>query len=421
MAETTYVKFRNELMAGGADNEPGDDGTVGGRRAAIGIGVIIALLALLAMYSVWTFLFVVLLLVCIFLHEVGHFVTARWTGMKATQFFVFMGPKLWSFRRGETEYGLRAYPIGAFVRIIGMNNLDEVAPEDEPRAYRNQTYPRRMLVITAGSLMHMLIAISLLFGVYATKGALGETGEVGIAAVVAAGPAEGAGVKSGDKVRSIDGIAVTSADQFVHAIQAHQPGEAAALLVDRDGSELTIDVGLGSNPNPGANFGKAYLGVQSADLRDWLPMSVASAAKRSVTDLWTQAWQSAGGVVKVLNPVNIWQHVSGSNTDPSTQPTTVVGVSRFSDLVGNDTGIAGVLLMLAGVNVFVGLFNMFPLLPLDGGHAAMATYERLRSRKGRPPYHADAAKMIPVAMATMVALGFLMLSGLYLDFFRPVR
>ena len=100
MAETTYVKFRNELMAGGADNEPGADGTVGGRRAAIGIGVIVALLALLAMYSVWTFLFVVLLLVCIFLHEVGHFVTARWTGMKATQFFLFMGPKRWSFRRG---------------------------------------------------------------------------------------------------------------------------------------------------------------------------------------------------------------------------------------------------------------------------------------------------------------------------------
>ena len=132
--ETTYTKFRNEILAGGASEEPGADDLVGGLRGAIGIGVIVALLALLAWWSVWSFVFVVLLLGCIFLHELGHFMTARWTGMKATQFFLFMGPKLWSFRRGETEYGIRAYPLGAFVRIIGMNNLDDVDPADEPRA-----------------------------------------------------------------------------------------------------------------------------------------------------------------------------------------------------------------------------------------------------------------------------------------------
>ena len=157
------------------------DDLVGGLRGAIGIGVIVALLALLAWWSVWSFVFVVLLLGCIFLHELGHFMTARWTGMKATQFFLFMGPKLWSFRRGETEYGIRAYPLGAFVRIIGMNNLDDVDPADEPRAYRSQTYPRRMLVICAGSIMHMLIAIALLFGVYSTKGQLEGTGRVAVA------------------------------------------------------------------------------------------------------------------------------------------------------------------------------------------------------------------------------------------------
>jgi membrane-associated protease RseP (regulator of RpoE activity) len=125
-------------------------------------------------------------------------------------------------------------------------------------------------------------------------------------------------------------------------------------------------------------------------------------------------------VVKVLNPVNIWQHLTGANTDPTTQPTTVVGVSRFSDLVGAETGFGGILLMLAGVNVFVGLLNLFPMLPFDGGHAAIATYERLRSRKGQPQYHADVSKMVPVAMAMMGLLVFLMLAGLYLDFARPL-
>ena len=108
-------------------------------------------------------------LISIFLHETGHFVTARLTGMKATQFFLGFGPRLWSFRRGETEYGVRALPLGAFVRIIGMNNIDEVPPADEARTYRQQSYPRRLLVISAGSIMHMLIAIVLLFAVYVDR------------------------------------------------------------------------------------------------------------------------------------------------------------------------------------------------------------------------------------------------------------
>ena len=418
--ETTYTKFRNEILAGGASEEPGANDLVGGLRGAIGIGVIVALLGLLAWWSVWSFVFVVLLLGCIFLHELGHFMTARWTGMKATQFFLFMGPKLWSFRRGETEYGIRAYPLGAFVRIIGMNNLDDVDPADEPRAYRSQTYPRRMLVICAGSIMHMLIAIALLFGVYSTKGQLEGTGRVAVARVADAGPAAEAGVLVGDVIVSLDGVAMSSADQFVSAIQSNAPADVVSLVIERGGAQQTVEVGLGSNPNAGPDLGKAYFGSNSGELNGWQGMSIGDAATSSVADLGDAAWQSVRGVVTVLNPVNIFSHLVGSNTDPSTQPTTVVGVSRFSNLVGGETGLAGVLILLAGVNVFVGLLNLFPVLPFDGGHAAIATYERLRSRRGRAPYRADVGKMIPVALTMMGLLVFLMLAGLYLDFARPI-
>ena len=132
------------------------------------------------MFSVWWFVFVVGVLIAIFLHELGHFVTARWTGMKATQFFIGFGPRLWSFRRGETEYGVRALPLGAFVRIIGMNNMDEVPEADEARTYRQQSYPKRLLVISAGSIMHMLIAVLLLFAVYSIDGEQVERGGVDI-------------------------------------------------------------------------------------------------------------------------------------------------------------------------------------------------------------------------------------------------
>ena len=418
--DNTYVKFRNEILAGGASELEDQLQTVGGGRAVLGMGIIVVLLGALAWWSWWSFVFVVLLLFCIFLHELGHFVTARWTGMKATQFFLFMGPKLWSFKRGETEYGVRAYPVGAFVRIIGMNNLDEVDPADEPRAYRNQTYPRRMLVICAGSMMHMLIAVALLFGVYSTKGELLPSGQVSIRQVVAGAPAAEAGLLVDDVVVSVDGRPVSAADQFVKEIQSHSPGQSATLVIVRGGIQQTLQVGLGSNPNPGPAFGKAYIGTSSGELNTWQDMPVTRAATHSITGLGDGLWASVKGVVTVLNPVNIFGHVSGSNTDQTTQPTTVVGVSRFSDVVGGETGIGGVLIMLAGVNVFVGLLNLFPILPFDGGHAAIATYERLRSRKGRPAYRADIAKMVPVALTMMGLLAFLMLAGLYLDIAKPI-
>ena len=118
------------------------------------------------------FVFLIGILVSVFLHETGHYLTARATGMKVTQFFIGFGPRVWSFRRGETEYGVRVLPLGAFVRIIGMNNLDEVDPADEARTYRQKSYPRRMLVISAGSMMHICIAAVLFFAVFATRGVL---------------------------------------------------------------------------------------------------------------------------------------------------------------------------------------------------------------------------------------------------------
>ena len=419
--ETTYLKFRNEVLAGGASDQPdsGDD-IAGGPRAAIGLVAIAALLVLLGTWNVWALVFVIGLLVSIFLHEVGHFVTARWTGMKATQFFLFMGPKLWSFRRGETEYGIRLLPLGAFVRIIGMNNLDEVDPADEPRAYRNQSYPRRLLVITAGSIMHMLIAFSLLFGLYATKGLQEDTGRVAISEVVDGAPASLAGIEAGDVVLGFDGDTPTTPEEFVQMVQSHRPGDVVPAVVERDGQVIEVSIGLGSNPNQGDTFGKAYVGTRSESETVWERQPVLTAVTTAGSDLGRGAWESVSGVFKVLNPVNIYQHVSGNSTDPSTQPTTVVGVSRYSGSLGDQAGLAGIVLLLAGVNVFVGLFNLFPMLPFDGGHAAIATYERLRSRRGGQPYHADVSKMVPVTMAMMGLLAFLVLSGLYLDIVRPI-
>ncbi len=136
-------RFVGEVMGGGAVTEKSEDELVGGVRGALGVAAVIALVGVLGFFSIWWLVFAVGIIFSIFMHELGHFMTARWTGMKATQFFIGFGPRMWSFRRGETEYGVRALPLGAFVRIIGMNNMEEVDPADEQRTYRVKSYPRR--------------------------------------------------------------------------------------------------------------------------------------------------------------------------------------------------------------------------------------------------------------------------------------
>ncbi len=418
--ERKHGRFASEVMAGGSVVEKADDELVGGWRGAVGVFGVIALIGVLGLFSIWWLVFVVGVLIAIFLHELGHFVTARWSGMKATQFFIGFGPRLWSFRRGETEYGIRALPLGAFVRIIGMNNMDDVDPADEQRTYMSKSYPKRLLVISAGSIMHMLIAIVLLFTVYVADGETVQRDGAEIGVVEDVGAAATAGIQAGDVIIGIAGNRVVAAEDMSLLIRSGEPGEIVDFEVLREGATITIPIQLGSNPDKESEFfGKSFIGVRSGSYYETVEHSVGAAAVNAVTDIFPTSWEMTKGAVKVLNPVNVFSHLSGSTDDLETRPTTLVGVTSLSDDVGESQGLIGILFLLAILNVFVGVFNMFPLLPLDGGHAAVATYERLRERNGQR-YYADVAKMMPFAMAVMTVLLFLFMSGLYLDITDPV-
>ena len=409
-----YTKFRNEIAAGGAtDTQQNQNNKL---TSAVTALIVIGLLAWLGVKNPWSLVFVAGLIVSVFLHEVGHFWTARRSGMKVTQFYMGMGPRIFSFQRGEVEFGLRALPVGAFVRIVGMNNLDECAPEDEPRTYRHQSYPKRMLVITAGSLMHMVIAIVLFIGVYATAGRFGDTGKLLIYGAPAVdSPAEKIGLRNGDQILAVGESKITSRRELILAIVANKPGDTVELRFLRDGQQQIEQVVLASNP---ANSELAFLGV-SSDSYAYVQHNVFSAVGFGLVDVVTTARDSVGGLFVVLNPSNIFSNVVADEPDIMTRPTTVVGASQFGGEIGRSEGIKGVLMLLASVNIFVGVFNMLPLLPFDGGHAAIATYERLRSRRGRI-YRADVGKMIPVATTVVVLLVMLMFAGLYLDITSPL-
>lgn len=410
-----YQRLRQEMIVGGGDPS-GPPDTSSKNTAAVSGLVILGLLAWLGYANPWTLLFVLGLLVSVFLHEVGHYATARWTGMKVTQFFMGFGPRLWSRTRGEVEWGVRALPLGAFVRIVGMNALDEVEAGDEDRAYRNKSFPRQFLVITAGSLMHFILALAIFTGVYATAGRYTESGRVGVTVAPATGsPAESAGLAVGDIITAIGNAPVNSRDELVAAITSRSPGDRVVVEWRRNDAPQSAEVELTVNPS---NANLAFLGIATNSL-DYVEQSAGASVGWAVRDSLSTIGNSMKGVVTALNPLNSIRALQSPNENLETRPTTVVGASQIGGQLGESEGLKGVLILLASVNVFVGVFNLFPLLPFDGGHAAIATYERLRSRGGKR-YRADVNKMIPVTTVVLGLLGFLLFVGLYLDITNPL-
>lgn len=416
---TLYRSFRDEMMAGGAVNDGTQSANQGRSRSpkAIISGTLIAgLLVWLGMSNIWSLILVVGLLISIFLHEVGHFVTAGWAGMKRTQFFMGFGPKLWSTHRNGVEYGVRALPLGAFVRIVGMNNMDPVEPGDENVAYSSKPYRWRMLVITAGSIMHLIIAIVIMLFVYGVGGRFQETGRTEVVSVGEDTPAALVGLVPGDVIVAVDGNRIQSSDELRSTIGAMAAGEEVTLTIERSGSPLEVTTELAARPgDPDSQAG--FLGV-GTDSFGREKLGIVDATGHVIGDLWTGMGRTIEGIVTVVNPVNQWEQVTDANADPQKRPTTVVGITQVAGDIGDRDGMFAVLEVLASINVFVGLFNLLPLLPFDGGHAAIATYERIRSRKGRE-YRADVEKMWPLTVAVVTMLLFLTAAGLYLDITRP--
>lgn len=407
-----YRKFRDQIAAGG---DTQDQSSEKGGNGVVSLIALIVFIVWLASRSPWMLVFVVGLLISIFLHEFGHYWTAKKTGMKVTQFYMGFGPRLWSRQRGELEYGVRAIPLGAFVRIVGMSNLDDCEPQDESRSYRSKSYPRRLLVITAGSLMHMVIAVVLFFGVYSLAGRLGETGTVRIMYPPVEGtPAAQVGLREGDVIAAIDGNAIETRDELVEVITSHKPGEVISLEVLRDEQVINEEATLVANP---VNAELGYLGVGTESV-DYVQQSIPKAAMFALRDSAEAVVNSVVALPKVFNLSNAVDSIRSTTADPENRPSTIVGASQVGAEAGEREGLKGVLMMLAYVNIFVGVFNMFPTLPFDGGHAAIATYERLRSRKG-VRYQADFGKMIPVATAVVALLIMITVAGLYLDITQP--
>ena len=399
------------------------------------LALVIGRLAALGLFGgVYVLAVVLALIVIVILHELGHFLTARWAGMKVSEFYVGFGPRLWSVRRGETTYGVKAILAGAYVRILGMNNLERVDPVEEHRTYRSKPYWRRMSVAVAGSTMHFLLAVILLWVLHSAVGYHGfdrpdvtETPRWQVSRVVPDSPAETMGLLPGDRITAVEGRDIANFGDLRGALAdlAHRP---ASVTVIRDGTVVQLEGVIGASPRDGTS---GFLGV-GPELAPPARANPIVGLGRSVQDFGTVVRLSAEGIAGLfslqgldglLGPLVDFEQdelttgeVGGGDAN---RVVSVVGVARIGGSLAQED-LAALLGFLAFINVFFGVLNMFPLLPLDGGHVVIATYERLRSFGGRR-YRADVAKMLPAAYVFVIVLVTVGLVALSRDIVDPLN
>jgi membrane-associated protease RseP (regulator of RpoE activity) len=404
-------------------------------------------------FALGVVIFVVAVLISVILHEAGHFLTAKKFGMKATQFFIGFGPTIWSFRRGETEYGIKAFPFGAFVRITGMTTLDEVDPADEPRSMRNKPAWQRAIVMGAGSFMHFALAFVLLLflalgigqAIPNPSSALGSVSscvpvslkaldEGSCAGSKATSPAKLAGLQPGDKIIAIAGKPVHTWAQLGTAIRAQPAGHPMAVTVLRDGKQLTL------RASPATVRGRhgSYLGIgEAVSFQRYSPVGAVTFAGSAFGQVLVGSADAFAKLPAALPDLfaGLGCHRPAlCKTRAQTPAGDVSSVYGAADIAGQAVASGGgwqysvsdLLLIIISLNIFIGAFNLLPLLPLDGGHLAVIVYERIRAWLarlfGRPdPGLVDLQKLVPVSVMVfvlLIGLGVLLMAA---DIFNPVH
>ncbi len=405
------------------------------------------------MFAIGIALFALAILISVALHECGHMWVARATGMKVRRYFVGFGPTLWSTRRpnrlGDTEYGLKAIPLGGFCDIAGMTTAEELAPEDIDHAMYRQAVWKRVAVLVAGPAMNVVICLVLLYGIALVWGlpnlhpdnraVIGETacvaaevspGKVGTCA--GPGPAALAGIRPGDIVVKIGDTPVTTFEDMATAV--HKAHGTVAVVVDRDGAPITTYVDVTSTQRflpAGSDKGKLQsatvgaIGVGAprvAPVR-YGPLAAIPATLAFTGDLTAEVGKS---LVAIPTKVGALVHaIGGGERDPQT-PMSVVGAS----IVGGDTVEHGLWVafwfFLAQLNLVLGAINLVPLLPFDGGHIAVAMFEKIRnlvrSTRGKvaaAPVDYETL-MRPTYLVLALVVGYMLLT-VTADLVNPIR
>ena len=425
------------------------------------------------LYALGVVVFAVGVAVSIGLHELGHLYPAKKFGVKVTQYFVGFGRTLWSSRRGETEYGVKAIPLGGYVKLVGMlppahpgeqprssntglftqlvsdaraAEQQHVKPGDEGRLFYKLPWWKKTIVMAGGPTVNLLIAFVLFAGLFGLHGTYEPTTTVGVVSrcVVPAeegdrdctgadpvSPAAEAGLRPGDRLVSFNGVAIEDWEQLVTLIRGNEDGRAVIGYV-RDGEQRTTTTSttvksVQSLEENDEFLEAGFLGVESTVQRRTHGLLYTVDRMRLMT------WETVQALATL--PVKVWgvaKAVVGVEERALDSPVSVVGAGRVAGEVTSDvespvsSRVVFLVGLLAGLNLFVGMFNFIPLLPLDGGHIAGALYEGARRGVARvlhrpDPGFVDVAKLLPVAYVmagVLLVMSFVLIAG---DIVAPVQ
>ena len=409
------------------------------------------------MFGIGIALFALAILVSVALHECGHMWVARATGMKVRRYFVGFGPTLWSTNRpnklGSTEYGVKAIPLGGFCDIAGMTAAEDLRPEDEPYAMYKQKTWKRVAVLFAGPAMNFIIGLVLVFGIAVvwglpnlhppTTAIVGETtcvkpevtkGELGTCA--GSGPASAAGIKAGDVVVKVGATEVKTFEEMVAAVQ--KAAGPTPFVVERtvNGATTTLDTVVdvtttkrwvkpsgGSEATGPSDVGAIGIIAAQFGPTRYNPLSAIPATFAFTGDLAVEIGKSLAAIPSKVGA--LVHAIGGGERDPET-PISVVGAS----IIGGDTVDHGLWVafwfFLAQLNFVLGAINLVPLLPFDGGHIAVAVYEKLRNlfRAARglvPGGPVDYGKLMPATYVILVLVMGYMALTVTADLVNPIR
>ncbi|MEU4155291.1 site-2 protease family protein [Actinoplanes sp. NPDC026670] len=382
-------------------------------------------------YVIGVTLFVAGLCLSLALHEAGHLLSARAFGLRVRRYFVGRGPTVFSFRvrhrTGDTEYGLKALPIGGFCDIAGMTTLDDLTPEERPRAMWRQPAWKRTVVMASGAFTHVLLAMAILYGMAVSMGLpnLNPVAEPVVAATTCPAttcPAADAGIRPGDRITAVGATATPLWSDVLTAVQA--AAGPTAVTVRRSGETLTLTVDVARVTRDGAEVGMIGATPQApAAYLTYGPVDAAGATLAFTGDMFGRTFDQLAAFPQRLPAVVA--AIGGAERSADT-PISMVGASRL----GGEAAERGLweifLLLLASLNLFMAVFNLLPLLPLDGGHIMVIWFERtrdaLRRLRGLPAAGPiDFTRLYPVTMALVLVGGAVMLLTITADVVNPIR
>ena len=366
--------------------------------------------------SLGVVIFIVSILAVVLVHEAGHFFTAKAFGIKVEEFFVGFGPRLWSTRRGETEYGVKLLPLGGYVRIAGMNPFQETPPEQFPRTFGAKPIWQRAIVILTGPITHFVMAVLLLVVFFVAFGVLTPAKPVveGVQASLngRASPAAVAGLQPGDEVVALDGRPVGSTDRFLTYTRSHV-GQQIAITVLRHGHRITVRAAPVLSDVGGHMVGRLGIVVGEGRQR-YNPLAATGKAFISTGSAVKQVILALGKIFGPSGLRRIGNLLAGTRPRQTSDVVSVVGASRLAGEAVQAGAWDSLFGLLVTFNIFVGILNLVPLPPLDGGHLAVLVYEKARHR--RP----DLRKLVPLTAAVTGFILLLAVSLVYIDLTSPV-